>query len=196
MLLGIGQSPLVAPLLFVDGAGLMGAVGTLFDDTLVFSGGGVADWALSGPDPGSSKSMLVTLLTPRFAFVTDILMGRGVLVVYTNGSHEPCVYVLTDVVHLPSGNSPVLPFCRCLPRYHPSPKSSSRSMSSIRSPLYKLSSSGLRASKSSMIDVLVSLRCFQCFLLRCASNAFHWLCHRKRGTKRSEVDRIAAGTET
>ena len=51
--------------------------------------------------------------------------------------------------NLPSGKSPVLPLCVCLPRYHPSPKSSSRSISSIRSPFVRLISSELRASKSS-----------------------------------------------
>lgn len=50
---------------------------------------------------------------------------------------------------IPSGNKPVLLVCVCLPKYHPSPKSSSRSMSSILSPLARLSSSLLRASKSS-----------------------------------------------
>ena len=53
---------------------------------------------------------------------------------------------------VPSGNSPLLPFCICLPRYHPSPKSSSRSMSSILSPFDRLSSSLLRASKSSGVS--------------------------------------------
>ena len=46
---------------------------------------------------------------------------------------------------LPSGNRPVFPFIKCLPRYHPSPKSSSRSTSCTRSPLPKLNSSGLLA---------------------------------------------------
>lgn len=49
----------------------------------------------------------------------------------------------------PSGKSPVLPFCMCFPRYQPSPKSSSLSISSILSPLRRLNSSGLLASKSS-----------------------------------------------
>lgn len=53
------------------------------------------------------------------------------------------------VVILPSGNKPVLPFWICFPKYQPSPKSSSRSISSILWPLDKLNSSGLRASKSS-----------------------------------------------
>ena len=38
---------------------------------------------------------------------------------------------------------------RCLPRYQPSPNSSSRSISSTRSPLVRLNSSELRATKSS-----------------------------------------------
>ena len=58
---------------------------------------------------------------------------------------------------LPSGKSPLLPVCKCLPRYHPSPKSSSRSMSSILSPFVRLSSSELRASKSSELCISLAL---------------------------------------
>lgn len=54
---------------------------------------------------------------------------------------------------IPSGKRPMLLLCACFPRYHPSPKSSSRSISSIRSPLDRLNSSGLRASKSSACRV-------------------------------------------
>lgn len=50
---------------------------------------------------------------------------------------------------LPSGNNPLDPFTRLLPRYHPSPNSSSLSINSTRSPFDKLSSSELRAEKSS-----------------------------------------------
>lgn len=46
---------------------------------------------------------------------------------------------------VPSGNRPVLSSSVFFPRNHPSPKSSSRSMSSMRSPCVRLSSSGLRA---------------------------------------------------
>ena len=51
--------------------------------------------------------------------------------------------------NLHSGKSPVLPFFKCFPRNQPSPKSSSRSISSIRSPLARLNSSALRAENSS-----------------------------------------------
>ena len=57
--------------------------------------------------------------------------------------------------NVPSGKSPLAPFIKCLPRYHPSPKSSSRSISSTLSPLSKLSSSELRAEKSSECIELV-----------------------------------------
>lgn len=56
----------------------------------------------------------------------------------------------------PSGKRPVLPLVICRPRNQPSPKSSSRSMSSIRSPFARLSSSGLRARKSSEGNAHVS----------------------------------------
>lgn len=49
----------------------------------------------------------------------------------------------------PSGKRPVLPLVIWRPRNQPSPKSSSRSMSSMRSPFARLNSSGLRAMKSS-----------------------------------------------
>ena len=52
----------------------------------------------------------------------------------------------------PSGNKPLFPFVKCLPKYHPSPKSSSRSINSTRSPFVKLNSSELRAEKSSAFD--------------------------------------------
>jgi hypothetical protein len=52
--------------------------------------------------------------------------------------------------NLPSGNRPVSPVSVFLPRYQPSPKSSSRSISSMRSPRARLSSSGLRAWNSSV----------------------------------------------
>jgi hypothetical protein len=51
--------------------------------------------------------------------------------------------------HVPSGNSPFSPLSVFLPRNQPSPKSSSRSTSSMRSPRLRLSSSGLRATNSS-----------------------------------------------
>ena len=50
----------------------------------------------------------------------------------------------------PSGNRPFSPVSVFLPRNQPSPKSSSRSMSSMRSPRLRLSSSGLRATNSSV----------------------------------------------
>jgi hypothetical protein len=49
----------------------------------------------------------------------------------------------------PSGKRPLSPVSVFLPRNQPSPKSSSRSMSSMRSPRRRLSSSGLRARNSS-----------------------------------------------
>lgn len=49
----------------------------------------------------------------------------------------------------PSGKRPWLPLIMCLPKNQPSPNSSSLSISSTRSPLDKLSSSELRAWKSS-----------------------------------------------
>ena len=70
----------------------------------------------------------------------------------------------------PSGKSPVLPDVVWRPNNvshgelglsefaYPSPKSSSRSTSSILSPFLRLNSSGLRASKSSTIDMSVALR--------------------------------------
>jgi hypothetical protein len=48
----------------------------------------------------------------------------------------------------PSGNRPLSPVSVFLPRNQPSPKSSSRSISSMRSPRLRLSSSGLRARNS------------------------------------------------
>ena len=51
---------------------------------------------------------------------------------------------------LPSGKRPVRALPRCRPRYHPSPKSSSFSISSMRSPFARLNSSSLRATKSWM----------------------------------------------
>lgn len=50
---------------------------------------------------------------------------------------------------LPPGKSPLPSRPRCFPRYHPSPKPSSSSTNSIRSPRLKVNSSALRASKSS-----------------------------------------------
>jgi len=50
---------------------------------------------------------------------------------------------------VPSGKRPLSPVSVFLPRNHPSPKSSSRSISSTRSPRDKVSSSGLRAWNSS-----------------------------------------------
>jgi len=49
----------------------------------------------------------------------------------------------------PSGNRPFSPVSVFLPKNQPSPKSSSRSISSMRSPRLRLSSSGLRAMNSS-----------------------------------------------
>ena len=49
----------------------------------------------------------------------------------------------------PSGNRPFSPVSVFLPKNQPSPKSSSRSISSMRSPRLRLSSSGLRAINSS-----------------------------------------------
>lgn len=51
---------------------------------------------------------------------------------------------------VPSGKRPLFPFVKCFPRNHPSPNSSSLSTSSTRSPLAKVSSSELRAIKSSI----------------------------------------------
>lgn len=53
--------------------------------------------------------------------------------------------------HVPSGNRPFSPLSVFLPRNQPSPKSSSRSISSMRSPRLRLSSSGLRARNSSAV---------------------------------------------
>lgn len=50
---------------------------------------------------------------------------------------------------VPSGKRPLSPLTVFLPRNHPSPKSSSRSISSMRSPRARLSSSGLLAWNSS-----------------------------------------------
>lgn len=60
--------------------------------------------------------------------------------------------------NLHSGKSPVLPLLKCLPRNQPSPKSSSRSINSIRSPLAKLNSSALRAENSSAEHQLLVYR--------------------------------------
>ena len=49
----------------------------------------------------------------------------------------------------PSGKRPLFPLTMCLPKYHPSPNSSSLSSSSTRSPFARLNSSELRAWKSS-----------------------------------------------
>jgi hypothetical protein len=54
------------------------------------------------------------------------------------------------VLYVPSGKSPLSPLSVFLPRNQPSPKSSSRSISSTRSPRARLSSSGLRAWNSSV----------------------------------------------
>lgn len=62
-------------------------------------------------------------------------------------SHEATAIAIYG--HVPSGNSPVLLFNKCRPKYHPSPNSSSRSTNSTLSPFIKLNSSGLRAVKSS-----------------------------------------------
>jgi hypothetical protein len=55
----------------------------------------------------------------------------------------------SSIAAVPSGKSPLSPDCKLRPRNHPSPKSSSRSMSSMRSPRPSVSSSGLRAWNSS-----------------------------------------------
>lgn len=62
---------------------------------------------------------------------------------------ESAKVTIRSVFSIPSGNSPVVPFTKCLPRNQPSPKSSSRSISSIRSPRDRVNSSGLLATKSS-----------------------------------------------
>ena len=53
--------------------------------------------------------------------------------------------------HVPSGNNPFSPLSVFFPKNQPSPKSSSRSISSMRSPRLRLSSSGLRAINSSAV---------------------------------------------
>ena len=83
--------------------------------------------------------------------VVDVKAGgrvgapRGAGLVYTGSYISVGHMELTGMGLLPSGNRPVFPFIKCLPRYHPSPKSSSRSTSSTRSPFAKLNSSGLLA---------------------------------------------------
>jgi len=56
---------------------------------------------------------------------------------------------------VPSGKSPLSPVSVFFPRNQPSPKSSSRSTSSMRSPRRRLSSSGLRAWNSSAVVLAV-----------------------------------------
>lgn len=58
--------------------------------------------------------------------------------------------LLTSHHDIPSGKRPLFPFVKCFPKNHPSPNSSSLSTSSTRSPLAKVSSSELRAVKSSV----------------------------------------------
>lgn len=59
--------------------------------------------------------------------------------------------------HSPAGNSPLSSFDKCRPRNQPSPKSSSFSINSIFSPRFRLSSSGLRAVKSSVLSCQPSM---------------------------------------
>ena len=86
---------------------------------------------------------------PLTAAFGSVPLGAGV--VYTKPCellHHGHLILSHARLCLPSGNRPVPPLFMCRPRYHPSPKSSSRSISSIRSPFARLSSSGLRATKS------------------------------------------------
>lgn len=60
---------------------------------------------------------------------------------------------VSETMDIPSGKRPLSPVSVFFPRNHPSPKSSSRSISSMRSPRARLSSSGLRAWNSSAATV-------------------------------------------
>jgi hypothetical protein len=61
---------------------------------------------------------------------------------------------------VPSGKSPFSPVSVFFPKNQPSPKSSSRSISSMRSPRLRLSSSGLRARNSSAVPCQLGLYTF------------------------------------
>lgn len=75
-------------------------------------------------------------------------VGVGANVVYTKSSNQPRSPLLRREL-LPAGKRPVFPVATCFPKYHPSPKPSSSSTSSILSPRRRVNSSSPRASNSS-----------------------------------------------
>ncbi len=81
------MAPFPAPLTADAGGEALGTDAVLYAGGVVFRGGGVADCVLRGPGPERSVWALPVALDTSFAAVVivlaDMLMGRGVAVVYT-----------------------------------------------------------------------------------------------------------------
>jgi hypothetical protein len=133
-----------------------GTVGKLLVGGCVYGeGGSAATAAGNGTSAGLETVALVALgvVSPGAAgglsAIDCCIRSFGAIRVYTaNGCQRENGKL--DHGHIPSGKRPLLPFFKCLPRYQPSPNSSSLSSNSTRSSFDRLSSSELRASKSSV----------------------------------------------
>lgn len=114
MLFCTGMAPFPTPLSADAGNVALGTDAVLYAGGVVFKGGGVADCVSRGLEPERSVWALLVALDTSFAavaiVVAEILMGRGVVVVYTRRFRQLCSPLVGLEVCSPSGKSPVLPF--------------------------------------------------------------------------------------